>query len=181
MQQETEVKILEINRKQIEEKLVSLGAKKVLDSDIRTLFFDFKDGTIVKAKNLLRLRQEENRAELTFKKVTFNQTTKQAEEYNVEVSDVETMQKILENLGIQETENMLKHRISYKIDNARFDIDRYLGKYSFIPEFMEIEAENADEIHKIAGQLGFKNEECLPWSTNDLIRHYSSKKDSKKD
>ena len=80
------------------------------------------------------------------------------------------------NLGLIETENMQKHRVSYEIDHARFDIDCYLGSYAFIPEFLEIEAENIEAIHKYAVLLEFKAEDCLPWSTDELIRHYASKK-----
>ena len=80
-------------------------------------------------------------------------------------------------MGLRETENMLKHRISYKLGNIRFDIDRYMEKYSFVPEFMEIEAENTDLIVKYAELLGFKPEDCLPWSTYDIVKYYSSKKE----
>ncbi len=72
---------------------------------------------------------------------------------------------------------MKKHRVSYTLEHARFDIDRYFGKYGYIPEFMEIEAENTGLIHKYAGLLGFKTEDCLPWSTTELIQHYSTDKD----
>jgi len=59
---------------------------------------------------------------------------------------------------------------------VRFDIDRYLNNYRFIPEFMEIEAENVDPIYKYADFLGFKPKDCLPWSTEELIRYYKEKK-----
>ena len=173
---ELEVKILEVNRTRIEETLTSLGAKKVFDGDIQTSFFDFKEGTIIKAKNVLRLRKEQDKTELTYKKVHMTQTAKLAEEYSVEVSNLELMKKILENLGLTVTESMQKHRVSYTLDHTRFDIDRYAGSYRYIPEFLEIEAENIDLIHKYAGLLGFKAEDCLPWSTNELIQHYSFKK-----
>ena len=177
---ELEVKILEVNRKKIEETLTSLGAKKIFDGDIQTMFFDFKDGTIIKAKNVLRLRKEQDKTELTYKKVHVTQTAKLAEEYSVEVSNLETMKKILENIGLSITESMQKHRVSYTIDHTRFDIDRYVGNYGYIPEFMEIEAENIDLIHKYAALLGFKAKDCLPWSTDELIRHYSINKEKTK-
>ena len=71
---------------------------------------------------------------------------------------------------------MLKHRVSYEIDHTRFDIDCYIGDYGYIPEFKKIEAENIHLIHKYAALLGFKAKDCLPWSTEELIRHYSFKK-----
>ncbi len=174
---EIEAKILEINRSKVEETLKSLGAEKIFDGDIQTFFFDSKDGVIIKAKDVLRLRKEQNQIELTYKKVRFTQTAKVAEEYSVEVSNFDTMKKILENLGLNVIEKMEKHRISYKLDKSRFDIDCYLGDYSYIPEFLEIEAEDKDLIQKYAALLGFKASDCLPWSTNDVVQYYSSKKE----
>lgn len=176
---EIEVKILEIDREKVGETLTSLGAKNILDSDIQTIFFDFQDGRIMKAENVLRLRKEDNKVELTYKKVHATQTAKEAEEYTVNLSSIEEMRKILENLGLHETENMLKHRISYKINTVRFDIDYYLEPYNFIPEFMEIEAENTELINHYAELLGFKPEDCLPWSTNDIVRYYLTKKEKR--
>ena len=173
---EIEVKILDIDRKKVEETLVRLGAKKVFDGDIETLFFDFNDGRIINAKDVLRLRKEQDRTELTYKKVSATQMAKVAEEFSVEVSSLETMKKILENLGLSEIENMKKHRTSYLLDLTRFDIDHYLGGYEYIPDFLEIEAENIDLIHKYAEVLGFTAKDCLPWSTNELIHYYSPKK-----
>jgi predicted adenylyl cyclase CyaB len=173
---EIEVKILEVNRPQIEQTLSRLGAKKILDDEILTLFFDFEDRRIVNAKNVLRLRVEQDKTELTYKKVHITQTTKTAEEYSVDVSSLETMKRILENLGLCTTESLQKHRVSYSLDGARFDFDCYLGDYSYIPEFLEIEAENSDLIYRYAVQLGFEAEDCLPWSTTELIKHYESKK-----
>ena len=173
---EIEAKILQVNREKIEGSLASLGARKIFDGEIQTFFFDFKDNSIVKAKNVLRLRKEQDRAELTYKKVNVTQAAKVAEEYSVEISDLETTKKILQNIGLQVTEDMQKHRVSYLLDHARFDIDRYIERYAFIPEFLEIEAENEDAIHRYAGLLGFKPEECLPLSTTELIKHYSVKK-----
>jgi predicted adenylyl cyclase CyaB len=172
---EVEVKILEVNRSKIEETLLGLGAEKVFDGDIKTLFFDFNDGAIIKAKNVLRLRKEPDKTELAFKKVHATHTAKEAEEYSVEVSSLETTKKILENLGLSVIECMDKHRVSYMLNHARFDVDRYLGDYSYIPEFLEIEAENTDLIYKYAELLGFKAKDCFPWSTNELIKHYASK------
>ena len=173
---ELEVKILEVERDRIEKILVNLGANKVFDGEIETLIFDFKDGAIARAKNVLRLRREKNKAELTYKQVLSNQEVKVAEEYTVGVSDVECMKKILGFLGLSVVEKMQKHRVSYALDRLHIDIDQYTGGYSYIPELLEIEAENIDLIHKYAEILGFKADDCLPWSTDDLIHYYSFKK-----
>lgn len=173
---EIEVKILEVNRTTVEENLASFGAKKIFDGNIQTLFFDFKEGTIVKQKNVLRLRKDQEKIELSYKKVHFTSTAKTAEEISVEVSNLETMKIILENLGLSVIDEMKKHRVSYMLEDARFDFDRYSDVYEYIPEFLEIEAKNTELIYKYAKLLGFEAKDCLPWSTKDLIKHYFLKK-----
>jgi predicted adenylyl cyclase CyaB len=170
---ETEVKILEVDRSKIEEALRRLGATKVFDGEIETYFYDFGNRTIAKARNVMRLRREKGRIELTFKKVLVSQGAKVAEEYSVEVSDLEGAKRILESLGLSVVESLQKHRISYALEKAHFDFDKYEGKYSHIPEFLEIEAENIKAIYEFADLFGFAAKDCLPWSTEDLIRHYS--------
>ncbi len=172
---ETEVKILEINRQKIEQILGELGAKKVFEGEIQSIFLDFKDFQISKQEDLLRLRKTSKKTELTYKKIKHKQTVKIAEEYTVEVSDLEIMLKILESLGLSITGKMEKHRISYKLEKAQFDIDKYNGAYAFIPEFLEIEAGDIDQIYKYAKLFGYKHRDCRPWSTEEIIHHYSKK------
>ena len=175
--EEIEVKILEVNRSMIEKTLAKLGAQKVFDSDIETLFLDSKDGAIVKKKDILRLRKEQDKIELTYKKVHLTQMAKTAEEYSVDVSNLDTMKIILEKLGLTVIDGTKKHRVSYITDDARFDFDCYSGNYGYIPEFLEIEAKSTDLIYKYAKILGFKAKDCLPWSTKELIQHYSALKE----
>lgn len=175
---EVEVKILEVDREKLEVTLSRLGARKVFDGDIQTLFFDFEDGRVIKAGDVLRLRKEEDRVELTYKKVHSSQLAKTAEEYAVEVSNFDGMRVILENLDLSVIESMRKHRVSYTLEGVRFDFDCYLDSYNYLPEFMEIEAQDTNTVYKYARLLGFKDEDCLPWSTVDLIRHYSGSKDA---
>jgi predicted adenylyl cyclase CyaB len=173
--EEVEVKILEINPKQVAEALAKMDAEKVFDGDIETLFIDTKNGEIHKRRDVLRLRREGNKAELTYKEVKFGAGAKVAEEYTIEVSDCETTLKILQLSGLSVTQRMDKHRVSYKTADARFDIDTYQGEFDFIPPFMEIEASEA-AIEKYAKQLGYEKKQCLPWSTDELIAHYWPKK-----
>jgi predicted adenylyl cyclase CyaB len=175
LMQEIEVKILDINREMIENKLTSLGAIKVFDDDILTLFLDTQNSQIRKRKDVLRLRKVKNTVELTYKEVQANQSVKVAEEYTVQVSDLEAMLKIFQALGLSPTQKMQKHRTSYSVGDVRFDIDKYSGEFGFIPEFLEIEGP-VEDIKKYVKALGYQEKDCLPWSTDELISHYSSKK-----
>ena len=172
---EIEVKILDIDRKKIEKKLRSLGAKKIFDGRIDARFFDFKNMPVKRAKNHFRLRKEGNTTKLTFKVHVSKKKAKINKEYEVEVSDFETMKAILELLGLHVWKRMTKRRISYMLKGTRFEIDRYAGKYSFIPEFLEIEAKDIKTIYRYAKLLGFRKEDCRPWTASDLRKYYARK------
>jgi len=172
---EVEVKIIEIDRETVEAKLRSLGAKKTLDSDVETLFFDFPDNSISKAKNLLRLRRVGNETTLMFKKFVENGLAKVRVEHEVSVSDLEAAISILESLGLITTLRMEKHRTSYVKNGVAVDIDKYTRQYAHIPTLLEIEGPDTTTIHEQAKLLGFHPEQCKSWTTFDLIDYYSSK------
>jgi predicted adenylyl cyclase CyaB len=174
---EIETKIIEIDRKRVEDKLATLGAAKTFDGDVETWFFDFQDDTITRARNLLRLRRIGNRADLAFKKCVESQSAKVRNEYEVSISDFETMRLILESIGLISTWRMEKHRTSYALSGGvHVDIDKYSRDFAHIPELMEIEAGDISTIHAHAKLLGFGPDDCKSWDTFDLIDHYSGKK-----
>jgi predicted adenylyl cyclase CyaB len=176
---EIEIKIIEIDRTKVEANLAALGASKTFDGDVRTWFFDFQNGTIMQARNLLRLREIGDRTDLTFKKFVENESAKVRHEYEVSISDFETMCLILESLGLVSTWRLDKHRTSYVLsENVHVDIDRYSGEFSYIPELMEIEGRGISTIREHAKLLGFGPDDCKSWDTFDLIDYYSGKKAS---
>jgi len=159
---EIEVKILNINRKEIEKKLISLGAKKIFDGKIEAEFFDFENNSLQKSDIILRLRKEEEKIFLTFKKLIEKKDIKIEEELEVEVSDFEISKEILKSLGFKIWKTAQKHRTSYSLENVHFEFDNYLGDYEFIPEFLEIEAKSIEEIYKFVKILGFEKSDCKP-------------------
>jgi len=173
--EEIEVKILDINRKELEKKLISLGAKKIFEGEIYASFFDYKDNSIRKKNNTMRLRKEGNKTVLTYKKPVKHESIKIRKEYETEVSDFKTAKKILESLGLKEWKILKKRRISYKLNNVRFEFDKHIDQYSYVPEFLEIEAKSIEDIYKYAKLLGYKEEDCKPWTIMNLEKYYSKK------
>jgi len=172
---EIEAKILEINRTEVEKKLVSLGGKKVFEGIIDAHSYDYPDRTIMKSKSSFRIRKENQRVVITFKKFISNKGVKKRNEFEVEVSDFEIAKKIIEALGLKEWKHIRKKRTSYRLEGTRFEMDKYIGKLSFVPEFLEIEAKDAKTIYKQAAVLGFQKSDCKPWTTSQVIDYYSKK------
>jgi len=174
---EVEVKIVEIDRAEVEARLGSLKASKLFEGREESVFFDFPTNSISGAKNLLRLRKEGKKTVLTFKKFVENRAAKVRDEYEVSVSAFEPMVRILESLGLVAFQRMVKDRTSYSLKSGvRVDLDKYTGEFSYIPDLMEIEATDDATIKSSIKLLGFKPEDAKSWTTFDLVNHFSGKK-----
>lgn len=171
---EIEVKILEINRAEVETKLGKIGAKKVFDGVVESWIFDFEDGSLKASKSFLRLRKQGEETYLTFKKRISDEDAKIDDEHEVRVSDLEIMREIIDSLGFKELDYYKKKRTSYILDDVHFELEKLEGKYSFIPEFLEIEAPGVKVLYECVEKLGFKKEDCKSWGGRKLIRHYKN-------
>ena len=173
---EVEVKIIEIDRDKVEERLRSLGASKTFEGDIETVFFDLPSKSIASAEDLFRLRRKGDKSELTFKRFVADKTAKVREEYEVGVSDFDTTRLILESVGFVGYQRMKKHRISYVLkDGVSVDLDKFADDLSHIPDLMEIEAKNSSDVYAHVKLLGFEPEDAKAWTTFDLINYYSTR------
>ncbi len=172
---EIEIKILDIDRKKVEENLVSLGAKKVFDGEIHALYYDSQGGSLREKKDTLRLRREGDRCVLTYKGYIQNSDAKVREEKEVEVSDFDKMRTILELSGFSVWLEMKKHRTSYEYEGAHFELDKYHGAYEYIPDFIEIEGRDIGVIYKYAELIGFRKEDCRPWDSLQVAEYYRTR------
>jgi len=173
--EEIELKILEIDRKPIEEKLISLGATKVFDDVVHTVFYDDIHDSIKSEKNLLRLRSLGNKNYLTYKKYVQDNLVKIRKEFEIEFSDFKTMDHILQELGFHVELSTKKHRTSYNYQGTSFEFDRYLEDYKFIPELLEIEADSPTTIQQYLSIFDLKKNMVRPWSFFKVAQYYKEK------
>ena len=171
---ETEIKILGIDRKEVEGRLVSSGAVKVFDGDIHALYYDTAEGSIRQARGAFRLRKEDDIAVLTYKAHISDNDAKIRQEKEVRVSDFGTMRSILESTGFSVWLEMEKHRTTYELGAVHFELDKYHGAYEYIPEFLEIEGPDIETVYASASMLGFQAKDCRPWDSYKLAQYYSS-------
>jgi adenylate cyclase, class 2 len=166
--EEIEVKILEINVKEVQQKLKKLGAKKVFEGEVIALYFDFPDKRMIKNGKLVRLRKKGDEIEFVIKEKISKEEAKIMKEHEVKITDFEEMSRILGLLGLQRYKSAQKHRITYVLEKVHFEFDTLPG----IPTFLEIEAPTLGKVKEVAGKLGFSMEDCKPWSGGDVLRHY---------
>ena len=167
--QEVEVKILGINKSELISKLVQLGAKKVFEGEMEICYFDFEDASLRKAGKIVRLRTKGERAELTLKEKVSKEKMKVNNEFETLVDSFDAAKKILEKIGLKEGGQMKKHRISYSLEDAHFELDT-LPK---IPTYLEIEAHSLERVEFFVKKLGFSMSEAKPWTQQEVMKHYS--------
>lgn len=165
---ELEVKILEINKKEVIKKLENLGAKKILDSNVNAIHFDFDDYSLSKQDKILRLRRKGDITELTFKRKISKKKAKIVEELEVKVDDFGSMKKVLERLGLKKIKQYTKHRISYNLNDVHFELDTYPG----IPTFLEIEAPDIKKVKESVEKLGYSMKDAKSWNGWDVLKYY---------
>jgi predicted adenylyl cyclase CyaB len=169
---EVEIKVLEINRADVEARLSALGAKMVFDGKIHALYYDLPDQRLKRSGLTLRLRMEGRKAVLTLKTDISNAAAKEREELQTDIDDFTVMRKILETMGFSAWLDMKKHRTSYELPDAHVEIDRYQDDFSYIPEFLEIEGKDTHAVYRVAEALGFRTHDCKPWDAVDLAAYY---------
>ena len=126
MQREIEVKVLGIVPKEIEEKLISLGAEKISREMQKNYTFAPQTGEF--EKGYLRIREstvddKKTPIELTFKEVKNDEEVRINNEFTVHIDSVSLMTSILEKMGVKLKYKGEKERISYRYKGQRFDID----------------------------------------------------------
>lgn len=172
---EIEVKVLEIDRPSLEQKILELGGEKEFEAEFYAILFDDVAGTIQAAGNLLRLRKEQDGVKLTFKENLSTGLAKIMEEHETAVADFDVMRKILASLGYREMLSLRKNRAQFSLNGQHLVFDKYFDELAHIPEFLEIEAQSEEALLALMDTLGIEREQTLPWNTHDLMLHYQQK------
>ena len=171
MQREIEVKVLGIVPKEIEEKLISLGAEKISRELQKNYTFAPQTGEF--EKGYLRIREsivDDKKApiELTFKEVKNDEEVRINNEFTVHIDSVSMMTSILEKMGVKLKYKGEKERISYRYKGQRFDIDIW-DKDTYPYPYMEIEFTNQSKIDEILDDLDIDKSRVTTKSISDLI------------
>ncbi len=151
---EREVKVLNIDKEEIEKKLIDLGAALVKDEDQINYRFDTDDYFLKKElKAYLRVRITKNNLTgeivntMTFKRNIKRDSLRINEEIDTDISDWENTSKIIELLGYKRKRPGYKHRRSYMYENIMFEIDTW-DERTYPKPYLEIEVASDEELEK---------------------------------
>ena len=165
---EIEVKILNINREEIEHKIIDLGATKSYDGEVSSLFMRQQNNSFDEDIKTIRLRKMQEKSFITLKKKIPHAVAKIRDEYEIEISNYDDAQKIFELLGFSNQVKVVKHRTSYILPNVRFEFDLHKEQYDHIPEYLEIEAKDTETLFKYVKMLGFTKNDCSSWTVKEI-------------
>lgn len=142
---EYECRVLEINKEEFITKLEKLGAIKVGEYFQKRFVYDFNP---IVSNKWIRLRTNGKRTTLTIKELT-NKTVDGTKELEIEVSDFDDTNKILNELGYIARNYQENKRITYMFDDIEIDIDTW----PLIPTYVEIEGKNKECIDNFIKKL----------------------------
>ena len=171
MPKEYELKYKNYKKDEVINKLLKLGAKQI-HKPIIYEYTVFKH-PLDKPETYIRLRKEYQNITFTYKE---NMNNKFVDEYEINVSDYDTTLNILTMLGFKKKYFIQKLREKWKLDNCKEIVfDTYPGAI----EYMEIECDNEENIHKIANQLNLQKEK--KFTIRDIYKELYDLKDSKQE
>lgn len=154
MAKEIEVKVLNIDLDEMEDRLIKLGANLISKEYQINTIFDSKDNYINEDLNsYLRVREikdlltEEVHINLTLKQNIGSEAIRQNIETTTEIGDKKAMISILESLRYEIIGEGYKYRTSYVYENIRFDLDRW-DENTYPYPYMEIEVEKEEDLEK---------------------------------
>ena len=161
---EYEARVLEIDHQKLVKKLESLGAVLQFDSLQERMVYDL----IPKQENKwVRLRTNGKTTTLTIKDLEAK-TIDGTKELEIEVSDFNTTNEILETLGYKNRGFQQNKRTQYLLDGVEVDLD----KWPLIPEYMEVEGKDEKAVYDLLNKLENKKEDTVTLDVSSIYDHY---------
>lgn len=169
MDQEIEVKFFLKDRDALMQKIAALqlpcSQERIHEFNLR---YDLPDGSLVAQKQVLRLRKD-TQARLTFKGPgVMEEDVLLRKEIEVEVSDFDTTNRLLEALGFQVVMMYEKYRANYLMDSLVLSVDEMPFGL-----FVELEGENPAQVRRAADVLGLDWEARINLSYSALLNQYN--------
>ncbi len=173
---EIEVKVLNIDKEEIQKKLVKIGATLIKDEEQNNIRFDTEDKYLKnKYKGYLRVRTTKNNLTgetintLTLKRNISRDEFRVNEEIETQIHDVDEAIKILEALRYYPKTPGKKRRISYIYDGILFEIDEW-DKDIYPRPYLEIEVIKENDLERAIELLNIDRKNITAKSIDELIK-----------
>ena len=165
---EIELKILNIDKAKITQKLLDLGAVRVSSELLIDKHYDTIDGRVKKKNDSFRLRKIGDKTELTYKYgKTKNKKFIETNEVQTNIENYDAIEKIIELLGLKLTKQRERKRTSFVLGKIKIEID----ENPKIPAYLEIEGDKKN-IEKTVKLLGFSMEDTTNLTVGQVLKSY---------
>lgn len=162
MKIEYELRVLEIDKEKMIEKLQILGAIKKGEYHQRRYVYDLRP---VENGKWIRLRTNGEITTLTYKDIVSN-TIDGTKEVEFEVEDFNKANEFLERIGFFNRGYQENDRIQYFLDGVEIDID----SWPMIPTYMEIEGKSKEEVIKMKDKLDIDKSKITTLNCDDIYK-----------
>ena len=122
------------------------------------------------SKKWIRLRKTNKKTTIAIKHILADNDTsiQQMLETEIEVEGMQKAKEFLQALGYSHKSYQEKMRKTYELEKYEIDIDTWPG----IPTYMEIEGEDEEDLSYILNKLGYKIEDTISCTADDIYRKY---------
>ena len=122
------------------------------------------------SKKWIRVRQTNNKTTIAVKHILADNGTgiQQMLETEIEVSNINEANNLLEALGYSYKSYQEKERITYILDGYELDIDTWPG----IPTYVEIEGKSKEDLNIILNKLGYSIKDTVSCTADEIYRKY---------
>ena len=138
MHTEYELRVLDIDTEKVIKKLEELGAEKIAEFNYKRRVYNFHPAVDHK---WIRLRTDGKKTTLTIKKLESFEIDG-TKELEIEVSDFEETNLVLNELGYTAHTYQENKRIRYMLNGVELDID----SWPYIPTYLEIEGKSEEAV-----------------------------------
>ena len=163
MAQEFETKVLNINVKEVEDKLASLGTVSKPEVLMKRWVFDIDPSK----DEWMRLRDINGKATLTYK-CKSGSGISETEEIETEVSDFEKTAQILSKLKFKGKFYQENKRKLFKLNDVEFTID----SWPQIPPYLEVESTSEEKVKEGLSMLGLDGKDAGNLSVKKVYQNY---------
>lgn len=164
MKTEFEVKILNIDKVAMREKLLKLGAKEIGLKEMKRCIYDFNP---MRPDAWIRLRNDGKQSTLTIKERS-NDEIDWTKELEVVVSSFQDTNAILEKLGYTSRLYQENRRRSFELDGIQIEID----EWPMIPPYLEVEWQSVEEVENMVAKLDFTMSDTTAVDTEIVYNQY---------
>ena len=165
MENEYEITVLDIDIKEIEKKLIEIGAVKEGEYFQKRKLYNFHEEY---RGRFIRLRTYGTKTTLTIKDKSAKKEIGNVKELEIEVSDFEKTNQIMNMLGYEHSMYQENKRTIYRLGNVEFDIDTW----PMIPTYLEIEGKSKEQVEEMIEKLGVDKKKLSLNKVSEIYKKY---------